>query len=327
MILMHRCRRLTPVVGRRALSSQRVSITKTGHVAVVTLTRPEKMNALDMAMFRGIRDAALELRDDKDVRCVVLHGDGRAFCAGLDVKSVMNPTQALANTRELLRREEGDIACLAQEVSYLWRTVPCPVIAAVHGVCFGGGFQIALGADVRVLDEAATLSVMEAKWGLIPDMGATLALRELVPRDVAIELTATGRHFGAAEAKALGLATRVVGEGEHLESAMETARTIANGSPDALAACKRLWHAAYDTPGDEAHDARLLLLESEVQKRLLGGWNQLACAVKGLGAPPALTPGFAQRNANWSQEADDEAQARVVALLDGVDFDDPPKNK
>ena len=151
------------------------------HIAVVTLDRPEKLNALDMAAFRGVRDAALKLRDDASVRCVVLRGAGRAFCAGLDVKSVMHPLRAKANCAELLERADGEAANLAQAVSYLWRGVPCPVVAAVHGACFGGGLQIALGADVRVAAEDAKLSVMEAKWGLVPDMGATAALRAAPP--------------------------------------------------------------------------------------------------------------------------------------------------
>ena len=119
-------------------------------VAVVSLNRPAKLNALDMDMFRAVRDAALELRADGDVRCVVLKGEGRGFCAGLDVKSIMSPLRQRANTAELLAKPDGKAACLAQEVSTLWRSVPCPVIAAVHGVCLGGGLQIALGADVRV---------------------------------------------------------------------------------------------------------------------------------------------------------------------------------
>ena len=159
------------------------------HIAVVTLDRPEKLNALDMAAFRGVRDAALKLRDDASVRCVVLRGAGRAFCAGLDVKGVMHPLRAKANCAELLERADGEAANLAQAVSYLWRGVPCPVVAAVHGACFGGGLQIALGADVRVAAEDAKLSVMEAKWGLVPDMGATAALRELTRRDVCLLYT------------------------------------------------------------------------------------------------------------------------------------------
>merc|ERR1719183_40909 len=128
----------------------------------------------------------------------------------------MHPLRAKANCAELLERADGEAANLAQAVSYLWRGVPCPVVAAVHGACFGGGLQIALGADVRVAAEDAKLSVMEAKWGLVPDMGATAALRELTRRDV------------AREPLELGLVTRVV-EGSAFDAALEFARRVAKG--------------------------------------------------------------------------------------------------
>merc|ERR1711903_229882 len=137
----------------------------------------------------------------------------------------MHPLRAKANCAELLERADGEAANLAQAVSYLWRGVPYPVVAAVHGACFGGGLQIALGADVRVAAEDAKLSVMEAKWGLVPDMGATAALRELTRRDVALDLTTSGR----------------VVEGSAFDAALEFARRVAEGSPDAAAAAKRLW--------------------------------------------------------------------------------------
>merc|ERR1711903_330585 len=149
----------------------------------------------------------------------------------------MHPLRAKANCAELLERADGEAANLAQAVSYLWRGVPCPVVAAVHGACFGGGLQIALGADVRVAAEDAKLSVMWAKWGLVPDMGATAALRELTRRDVALEF----------------------------------ARRVAKGSPDAAAAAKQLWHAAYDAGAGEPAERELLRLETVLQERLLGG--------------------------------------------------------
>jgi len=288
-------------------------------IAVVTLNRPKKLNALDMPTFRGIRDAALALRADADVRCVVLRGAGRAFSAGLDVRSVMSPGSATANAEELLARPEGEPANLAQAVGYLWRSVPCPVIAAVHGVCLGGGFHVALGADVRIVSEDARFSIMEAKWGLIPDMGNTATLRELVNRDVAIELTTTGRVFGAAEAKDLGLVTRVAPDA--LGAAMEAARQIAGGSPDAAAAAKQLWHAAYDAPPGPEAERRNLGLETDLQRRLMFGWNQAACAMKGLGAPPVLIPGFAARDQQWSEEAEAAADARIRELLEEDDVD------
>lgn len=305
-------RAVTRVAPRRPLSTVRVERVDK-HIAVVTLDRPEKLNALDMAAFRGVRDAALELRDDASVRCVVLRGAGRAFCAGLDVKNVMHPLRAKANCAELLERADGEAANLAQAVSYLWRGVPCPVVAAVHGACFGGGLQIALGADVRVAAEDAKLSVMEAKWGLVPDMGATAALRELTRRDVALELTTSGRVVGAREALELGLVTRVV-EGSAFDAALEFARRVAQGSPDAAAAAKQLWHAAYDAGAGEPAERELLRLETVLQERLLGGWNQVACSMRGLGAPPALTPGFADRADAWAPEARAAAREWLARL-------------
>ena len=182
-------------------------------------------------------------------------------------------------------------------------------------MCLGGGLQIALGCDMRVSTAACKFSVMEAKWGLIPDMGNTASLRELVNRDVALELTATGRVFEAEEALSLGLVTRVADD--PVASALATADAIAAGSPDAAAAAKRLWHAAYDAPvGDSATEDRLLMLETDLQKRIMGGWNQVACTIRGLGAPPLLTPGFYARDARWSEDAEAAADARLAADLD-----------
>ena len=225
----------------------------------------------------------------------------------------MHPLRAKANCAELLERADGEPANLAQAVSYLWRGVPCPVVAAVHGACFGGGLQIALGADVRVAAEDAKLSVMEAKWGLVPDMGATAALRELTRRDVALELTTSGRVVGAREALELGLVTRVV-EGSAFDAALEFARRVAKGSPDAAAAAKQLWHAAYDAGAGAPAERELLRLETVLQERLLGGWNQVACSMRGLGAPPALTPGFADRADAWAPEAQAAAREWLARL-------------
>ena len=271
------------------------------------------MNALDMDMFRSIRDAAQSLiSDSSGVKAVVLSGEGRAFCAGLDVRSVAHPLSASKNMEELLHRPEGETANLAQAVGYLWRKIPAPVIAATHGVCLGGGLQIALGADIRVASPTCKLSVMEAKWGLIPDMSATVTLPELVPKDVALELTLTGRVFDGAEALKLGLVTKL--SDEPIEAALELARQIAAKSPDAAAAAKRLLHATYT---DAPDDARCLRLESDLQRKLIGGWNQAACAARGLGVPAFLQPGFAKRAEGWDDEADAQAEEQLRAMLDG----------
>jgi enoyl-CoA hydratase/carnithine racemase len=302
---------------RRALSSaaQRVTLTRgSDGVAQVTLNRGSKMNALDMPMFRAIAATARELIADRGVRAVVVHGDGRAFCSGLDVRGVMSPlSSAKANSEELLRRPDGELSNLAQDVGYLWRRVPAPVIAATHGVCFGGGFQIALGADMRVSAPACKFSIMEAKWGIVPDMGATTTLPELVPKDVALELTMTGRIFDGAEALKLGLVTRLADD--PLAEALKLAREIAARSPDSTAATKRLLHATYADPDD----GRCLHLETEVQRKLIGGWNQAASSAKGLGLPALLMPGFRQRAETWDEEADERAEAELRKMLDGAE--------
>src|SRR3954469_10851735 len=174
--------------------SQRVAIEVADHVALVTLNRPEKHNALDRAMFEGIVAAAGEVAQMPDVRAVVLHGAGPSFCSGLDVS-------AFAGLDGILERPPGERANLAQATCPGWIDVPAPVIAAVHGSCFGGGLQIALGADIRIAAPDAQLSVMEIVHGLIPDMSLTQTLPRLVADDVARGLVYTGRQVGAEEAQ------------------------------------------------------------------------------------------------------------------------------
>ena len=167
----------------------RVKIGATG-VATVTMVRSDKHNALDQAMFEALMDAAARLAGEASVRAVVLHGEGKSFCSGLDVASFMSGERG---TGVLLERQGDRLANFAQRVAYDWSLVPAPVIAAIHGNCFGGGLQIALGADIRIAAPDAKLSIMEVKWGLIPDMGITQTLPRLVPIDVAKELTFSGR--------------------------------------------------------------------------------------------------------------------------------------
>ena len=157
-----------PVRSFCTAASDRVAVNRgSDGVVTVTLSRPEKLNALDLPMFRAIQQAARDLiADSTGVRAVVLSGDGRGFCAGLDVKNVMHPLKAKQNMETLLERPEGERSNLAQDVGYLWRRVPVPVIAAVHGVCLGGGLQIALGADMRIAHPSTKMSIMEAKWGV-----------------------------------------------------------------------------------------------------------------------------------------------------------------
>lgn len=243
------------------------------HVATVTLTRPDKHNALDRAMFEGIAAAAAEVARAPGVRAVVLHGQGPSFCSGLDVASFL--ADGPDGFDILLDREGPRQANLAQRVATDWLDLPMPVIAAIHGNCFGGGLQIALGADIRIAAHDARLSVMEARWGLVPDMGITQSVTRLLPIDVAKELTFTARRVSGDEAAALGLVTRVAAD--PLAAARELAAEIAGRSPDAVRAAKRLYEHSYPRPAADA-----LVLETELQGALMGSPNQLEAVRSGM---------------------------------------------
>ena len=249
----------------------RVQVTITGGVADVRLVRADKMNALDTAMFEALVATAKKLGSEKGLRAVVLSGEGRAFCAGLDMSrfAAMSETggngTAGGEARDLTVRTHG-IANFPQMAVWGWRELPVPVIAAVHGVAFGGGFQLALGADMRFLSTDARMSIMEIKWGLVPDMAGTPILASLVRDDVLRELTYTGRIFSAQEALAYGLATRICDDPR--AAALEVAHDIAGKSPDAIRAAKRLLNKLSVDP------APALLAESVEQQNLIGSPNQ-----------------------------------------------------
>jgi enoyl-CoA hydratase/carnithine racemase len=254
----------------------RVTVNELG-VAEVALVRVSKMNAIDAAMFLALAGAIEQLRNDASVRAVVLHGAGRAFCAGLDMSRFqeMGAGSTGGTTgRDLLERTHG-IANTAQQVAWGWRELPVPVIAAVHGVAFGGGLQIALGADIRCVHPETRLAVMEIKWGLVPDMAGCVLLTELARADVVRELTFTGRIVSGVEAQTLGLATRVCDD--PLAEARALAAQIAASSPDAIRAAKRLLNGA-----SPLRAAEILMAESVEQKALLGTANQREAARAGL---------------------------------------------
>ena len=201
------------------------------------LNRPKKFNGLSLPMFRAIEKTALDLKKNKEVRAVVLAGRGRVFCAGLDVNSMMS-FQFSDNIKALLNRESGRVDNLAQSVGYLWRDLDVPVIAAVHGVCFGGGFQIAMGADVRVAAPNTRFSIMEAKWGLIPDMSGSVTLREIVPMSVAKRLTWSGEMFDTEIALNHGIVSDV-SKGDPVEHAVSYAESLSISSSDEALRVKR----------------------------------------------------------------------------------------
>jgi enoyl-CoA hydratase/carnithine racemase len=250
--------------------SERVKIEFRDGVADVRLARADKMNAIDSAMFGALADAGRALKEDKSVRAVVLSGEGRAFCAGLDMESfaaMAGPRSGGGADPKLFERSESG-ANRAQLAAWVWQELPVPVVAAIHGVAYGGGLQIALGADLRLVAPDARLSVMEVKWGLIPDMSGTQTLRRLVRLDVAKELTFTGRVVSGEEAVALGLATRV--SAKPREDALALAAEIAGKSPDAVRAAKRLLQESWQSSVADG-----LRLEEELQRSLIGKPNQL----------------------------------------------------
>ena len=221
------------------MTEQRVTVTITDGVADVRLNRPAKRNALDLDMFTALVTTGERLRTEPGLRAVVLSGEGPDFCAGLDFGSF----QAMRGGERLTVQAElpvtsGPAQATGQRAAYVWTEIPVPVIAAIHGHALGGGLQLALGADIRIVAPDARLSVLEIRWGLIPDMTGSQLLPELVGRDVAKELTFTGRMVPGEEAVALGLATRA--DADPRNAAGELARSIANRSPHAIRAAKRL---------------------------------------------------------------------------------------
>jgi len=267
--------------------SDLVSITIENHVAHVRLNRADKYNALNAEMFEAIVDAGKSVSADPSIRAVVLFGEGKGFCAGLDFASFMAEGDlATGKGFKFFDKPEDSPANYAQLVGYVWKQVPVPVIAAIHGAAYGGGFQLALAADIRLAAADARFSIMEIKWGLIPDMSGTQTLRDLVRLDVAKELTFTGRVVEAEEAAKLGLITRICDN--PLEEAVTMAQEIAGKSPDAIAAGKQLLEGAWHGSSVDGLD-----LEARLQKTIIGQANQIEAVMANFENRP---PSYKNRN-------------------------------
>lgn len=254
----------------------RVSVTIEDHVAHVLLDRADKMNALDDAMFEGIVAAGQHLHAERGVRAVVLSGAGRSFCAGLDLSSMGDPSRWSGDGEGggLAARTHGN-ANRAQQAAMVWRKLPMPVIGAVHGVCFGGGLQVASGADIRFIAPDARLAVMEVKWGLVPDMAGYVLWRGNVRDDVLRELTFTHREFNGEDAVRFGFATHV--SADPLADAIKLAREIAGKSPTAVRGAKMLSNRTPDMQVDE-----ILMAESVAQHELMYSKNQVEAVRAGM---------------------------------------------
>ena len=246
--------------------NDRVEITVNDHVAEVMLNRPDKFNALDIDMFLALDRAARTVAEDSSVRAVVMHGAGGNFCAGIDISALQGGGEQVART--LLAPVDNSPANLAQRAAYAWRELEVPVICALQGVTFGGGLQIAMGADLRYAAANTRLSVMESKWGLIPDMAFSTTLRHIVPPDRAKELAWTARIFDAEEALRLGIITAI--ENDPLDAARQMAGIIRDRSPEAIRGVKQLVNAAWSLKEEES-----LALEATLQGHLLGSECQV----------------------------------------------------
>lgn len=246
--------------------SDRVRVDIEDGVASVMLNRANKHNALDMAMFEALAETGDSLKDMPSLRAVVLHGAGENFCAGIDV-SVFGGDGIAAVGSKLMDPREGSAANIFQSAAWVWQEVPVPVIAALHGVVFGAGLQVALGADIRYAARDARLSIMEIKWGLIPDMALSCTARRLVAPDRLKELAFTGRIVAGDEARESGLVTAI--SDDPLAAATALARDIAARSPDAIRAIKKLLADAWQTDA-----AASLRREAELQLAVMQGANQ-----------------------------------------------------
>jgi enoyl-CoA hydratase/carnithine racemase len=250
----------------------RVTFDVKDHIAYVSLNRPEKHNGLDLPMFKQLIDTAKKITRDKSIRAVILTGEGDSFCAGLDFKAVSKkPSMIPQLFLKFPWTQWNDF----QKVALIWRNIPVPVITAIKGNCFGGGLQIALGSDYRIARPDSSLSVMEIKWGLIPDMSGTVTLTTLTRYDIAQELTMTGRKFSGEEAYEYGIVSKL--SDNPMEDAIKLAKTIAEKSPDAISATKFLFRKTW-----KANPVTALLWERWTQMRLLGRKNQRIALKNGL---------------------------------------------
>jgi enoyl-CoA hydratase/carnithine racemase len=222
------------------MTEKTVLLTIENNIAYVALNRAEKHNAINMKMFHQLDSLIKQLQKDKTLRAVIVHGEGVDFCSGLDVKSVM---KAPINIFKLLFKWLPGQSNLAQRLSTGWRKIPVPVIMALHGRVWGGGLQIALGGDFRFVEPTASLSILEARWGLIPDMGGTLAIKEHLPADQAKLLAMTGKELSAEQALAYNLITEI--STDPMASAQALAESLCQQSPDSVAGVKKLYNKVW----------------------------------------------------------------------------------
>jgi len=257
--------------------NDRLKVNIEGHVADVMLNRPEKYNALDLQMFEALNEAADNLSKERSVRAIVLHGAGDHFCAGIDVSVLTDPDVSI--DASMLAPIAPSAANLFQRAAYGWRELKVPVICALRGTTFGGGLQVALGADLRYSAADGQFSIMESKWGIIPDMAISATARHVVRPDHLKELAWSARIFDAAEARDLGIITAI--QDDPLAAAHKVAQACAAKSPEAIRGIKKLVNEAWHLSEPEA-----LALEAKLQLGLLGAPNQAEAVLANLEKRP-----------------------------------------
>ena len=259
--------------------NERISFYIEDNVAEVKLNRADKHNALDHEMFEAILRIGDQIAQDDSIRAVILHGAGDSFCAGIDL-SMFADEGLTHDFNERMKRRDSSLANYYQSAAYVWREIPVPVIAVLHGAVYGGGLQIALGADIRYAKENTKLSIMEIKWGIIPDMAMTTSLPYLMNIDKALEMATTADILDANEAFSKGLITAI--DEKPLEKARALAKKIANKSPDAIRSIKRLFYQTW-----HKNDQFSLDLEAQLQLQIMSGSNQMEAVKSSLsGAKP-----------------------------------------
>ena len=256
--------------------NHRIEFSVENHIAHVKLSRADKMNALDSKMLDAIPMVGERIRQDSSIRVVVISGDGGNFCAGLDksnFSSILDKKGiSVSDDDTVLADRTHGIANAVQYVAWMWRELPMPVIAAVEGFCLGGGLQIALGADFRYAKANSKFSILEMRWGIVPDMSSTQIMRHMIRDDVIRELTYTAKIFNAEQAKEWGFITEIVDE--PLAHAMTVANQIVNKNPDAIRASKKIIDASYYQTAEQG-----LLMESVEQDKIMGTPNQIEAVI------------------------------------------------
>lgn len=245
-----------------------LNIEKQNGIAIVKLNRPEKRNAMSFALLKELVSTAEALKKDRSLRAVILTGENHVFSAGIDLADLNNPQNRAYAAWELLKPGQS----LFQKAFLIWQQLPIPVISAIEGYCFGAGMQLALASDIRIVHPSTKMSIMESRWGLVPDMGLTRSLKGLIPLDLAKELTLTGRIFEATYAKEIGLITHL--SDDPLAQALSLAEEMAARSPDAVAAAKSVLDAMEHAP------QKALRLEKLWQFKLLLGKNSRIARAK-----------------------------------------------